>query len=166
MSAEGAGPAKRARVDAAAAPDPPRGLWRVYFDGGSRGNPGPAGAGWVLYRPGGEEVAEKGWLWVGDDKTNNESEYIGLRMALVCALSNGVTRLHVFGDSDLILKQVRGEYQCRKEHLQPHHAKCVALTKLFVVCILTHVKRDKNKVADALSNVAMDSRAFGETQSE
>jgi len=128
-----------------------------FFDGGSRGNPGVAGAGWFLEQGKGV-IIDAGTEFVGLRETNNTSEYKGVIGLLRCALENDVSELTVYGDSKLVIMQVQGEWACRKTHLRPlcHEAK--TLIDQFDVCTLEHVPRKENTVADRLSNIAMDTR--------
>jgi ribonuclease HI len=127
-----------------------------WFDGGSRGNPGVAGAGWVLYE--GRRVVDCGTVYVGDNSTNNVSEYTGLVALMEAAARHGAERLVVRGDSKLAINQVNGVWRCNKDHLIPLRDRVVELKAEFGTCELMHVRRNENKVADALSNLAMDRR--------
>lgn len=126
-----------------------------YFDGGSRGNPGCAGAGWVLYTDQG--LHSCGTYYVGPSATNNVSEYHGLLELLAAAVGTGQHEsVTLRGDSKLVIEQTLGRWRCRATHLQPLQARAAAA--LPAEWVLEHVPRAQNQVADALSNLAMDAR--------
>jgi len=167
-----------------------RQIHTMMFDGGSRGNPGVAGAGAVIFEGGDAAAAaattasnasknvslqnasiasacEQGWaeLWhghfyVGADATNNQAEYQGIIEGLRAGRRLGLLRLHVQGDSELVLKQMTGVYKARNPRLQQLLAEASALVALFPSGAVTfqHVPRARNTRADELSNVAMDRR--------
>src|SRR3989344_3033993 len=127
----------------------------IYTDGGARNNPGPAGAG-VLIFDGDRKVAElKKFL---GNQTNNWAEYEALALALAQAkrLGFGGRKLEVRMDSELIVKQMRGEYRVKEPTLKPQHAKVRALLSDFSAVRFVHVRREENKEADRLVNEAID----------
>lgn len=126
----------------------------AYTDGGARGNPGPAGYGVHIVDANGETLAEL----VGPlgEATNNVAEYSGLIAALEWARDHGHAQLRVRMDSELVIKQMRGEYKVKNAGLQPLHAKASALVRELGRVTFEHVRREQNKVADRLSNQAMD----------
>lgn len=126
----------------------------LYADGASRGNPGPASIGAVLYDPKGETVAEVSEV-IGET-TNNVAEYRALIAGLEAALAIGVARIEVRLDSLLLVRQVRGEYRVKAPGLQPLHRKVRALESRFEGFSISHVRREKNTVADGLANAALD----------
>jgi probable phosphoglycerate mutase len=129
-------------------------LITAYFDGGSRGNPGPAGWGAYIVNDDGTVLAElSGALGVA---TNNVAEYNGLIAALQWAADNDVTELAVKGDSLLLVEQMRGNYKVKNEGLKPLHMKARMLVMQIGNVSFAHVPRDRNKDADRLSNVGMD----------
>lgn len=132
--------------------------YKLYFDGGSRGNPGPAGSGWVLYR-GVAEVA-CGYHFLGT-QTNNFAEYTGLIEGLSYCVEDGCAELLVYGDSQLVIKQMRGEYKVRTATIVPLYEKARSLAAKIPKITYTHVMRENNKRADELSNVAMNLRETG-----
>jgi ribonuclease HI len=149
--------AERQQVAAAAEALPARPLrTRLYCDGAARGNPGPAGAGAVIVNPAGHIVAKVG-KFLGEE-TNNVAEYMGLILGLKRAKAMGIKDLEVLADSELVVKQVNGEYAVKAEHLQPLHAEAVALYKSFDQIELRHIPREENDAADAMSNRAIDER--------
>ena len=126
----------------------------AYIDGGARGNPGPAGYGVRIERPDGTLVEELyGALGIA---TNNVAEYNGLLAALRWAVDHGERRLHVRSDSELLVKQMRGEYKVKHPGLQPLSARARLLVQQLDRVVFEHVRREQNKEADRLSNLAMD----------
>ncbi len=131
-------------------------LTRLYCDGAARGNPGPAGAGAVIVNPAGHIVAKVG-KFLGEE-TNNVAEYMGLILGLKRAKAMGIKELEVLADSELVVRQVKGEYAVKAEHLQPLHAEAVALFRAFDKIEIRHIPREENGLADAMSNRAIDER--------
>ncbi len=125
----------------------------IYADGGSRGNPGPAAAGAVITIDG--EVKATISKFLGNT-TNNVAEYTGLVLALEKALELGITQVHVYLDSELVVKQMKGLYRVKNEKLLPLFMKAKALSAKFSSFKIGHVRREHNKIADALANEAMD----------
>ena len=125
-------------------------------DGGSRGNPGPAGYGVRIEREDGTIVDLKESLATA---TNNVAEYRGLLAALAWAAQHGVNRLHVRSDSLLLVKQMDGEYRVKHPGLQPLHEEARSLAKRIGRVTFEHVRRELNKEADRLANEAMDEAA-------
>ena len=126
----------------------------AYFDGGSRGNPGPAGYGVYIVDDAGTVVAElSGALGVA---TNNVAEYNGLIAALQWAADNSVTAVKVRGDSLLLIEQMRGNYKGKNAGLLPLYHRAKMLVMQIGNVSFAHVPREKNKDADRLSNVGMD----------
>jgi probable phosphoglycerate mutase len=128
----------------------------VNVDGGSRGNPGPAGYGVRIERGDGSIIELKESLGVA---TNNVAEYSGLLAALRWAAAEGVTRLHVRADSELLVKQMKGEYRVKNPGLQPLHQEAGRLIAKIGRVTFEHVRREFNKDADRLANEAMDEAA-------
>jgi probable phosphoglycerate mutase len=131
------------------------GGWYVaHCDGGSRGNPGPAGYGAVVEDPEGQVVARLS-EYLGR-QTNNYAEYKGLLAVLDWALANGATRLRVVSDSELMVRQMKGRYKVKSPGLRPlweeANRKCVKLAGFE----MRHTLRGGNKEADRLANEAMD----------
>jgi probable phosphoglycerate mutase len=126
----------------------------AYIDGGSRGNPGPAGFGVRVERPDGtllEELAES--IGVA---TNNVAEYRGLIAALEWARARGERTLHVRSDSLLLVQQMLGRYRVKHPGLQPLHARARLLAYEIGGVTFEHVRRESNTHADRLANTAMD----------
>lgn len=128
--------------------------FRLYTDGAARGNPGPAGAGWAVLDPEGNCVLE-GKKYLGET-TNNQAEYQALVLALKEALKLGRKGLEVFADSELMIRQLKGEYKVKNEGLKPLHTEALLTLKQFQTYALHHVPREKNKTADRLANEAID----------
>ena len=123
-------------------------------DGGARGNPGPAAGGFVLTDAAGRVVRSGGhFLGVA---TNNVAEYQALRWGLATALHEGVRSLEVRCDSELVVRQVNGQYKVKNAVLQELHAGVGVLIKRFDAVRVVHVRREQNAAADALANRAMD----------
>jgi ribonuclease HI len=126
----------------------------AYIDGGSRGNPGPAGYGVRIEDADGQLVEElHGALGVA---TNNVAEYRGLLAALQWAVDRGVRRLAVRSDSELLVKQMRGDYRVKHPNLQPLYRDARTLVDRLDRVTFEHVRRELNVEADRLANKAMD----------
>ena len=123
------------------------------IDGGSRGNPGPAGYGVRIEQQDGTIVQLKASMAVA---TNNVAEYNGLLAALRWAVANGVGTLHIRSDSELLVKQMNGQYRVKNPGLQPLYEEARALVKQIGRVKFEHVRREFNKEADRLANEAMD----------
>ncbi len=129
----------------------------AYIDGGSRGNPGPAGYGVQIIDDDGAVVAElHGSL---AHTTNNVAEYNGLLAALAWAVDRDLESLHIRSDSELLVKQLRGEYRVKNLGLQPLYQDARALISRVGRVTFEHVRRESNKEADRLANLAMDEAA-------
>lgn len=128
--------------------------FRAGFDGGSRGNPGPAAWGVVVLDADGR--ATEGFAGAMGRATNNVAEYTGLLEALAIAVERGATDVELLADSELVVKQVRGEYKVRHPDLQPLHAEAVRVIRGFNRFKIAHVPREQNKVADKLVNRALN----------
>jgi len=129
----------------------------AYIDGGSRGNPGPAGYGVQIVGDDGSVMAElHGSL---AHTTNNVAEYNGLLAALAWAVDRGLTSMHIRSDSELLVKQLRGEYRVKNPGLQPLYQDARALVARIGRVTFEHVRRELNKEADRLANFAMDEAA-------
>ncbi len=131
--------------------------WVVYTDGASRGNPGPASIGAVVIDPTGQirrEISET--LGV---TTNNVAEYKALIAALEAALELGARRAEVRMDSELIVRQMTGQYRVKNPGMIPLFTRVLALRRQFDNVDFQHVPRAQNKLADALANRALDAAA-------
>ncbi len=126
----------------------------AYCDGGSRGNPGPAGFGVYVEDPDGQKLAELS-EFLGRT-TNNVAEYSGLLAALDFALKNGRKRLRVVSDSELMVKQMQGRYKVNSADLRPLYEEAKRRVAKLAGFRIEHVLRGKNQRADRLANQAMD----------
>lgn len=126
----------------------------INIDGGARGNPGPAGYGAFVTDENGNVLAElHGGLGIA---TNNVAEYNGLLAALQWAIDHGHRDVRIKADSELLVKQMRGEYKVKHPGLQPLAARARLLAAKLDSVTFEHVRREQNKEADRLSNVGMD----------
>jgi ribonuclease HI len=132
----------------------PRAYLVAHIDGGARGNPGPAGYGAVIEDEAGRPVAQLSeFLGV---RTNNWAEYSGLLAALRYALEHGHSGLKVLSDSELLVKQMRGEYKVKSPDLKELYEQARALVRRLEFFEIRHVRREENRNADRLANDAMD----------
>jgi len=127
---------------------------RLHADGGSRGNPGPAGAGAVLYGRDGKILHE--WKIYLGIATNNEAEYQGLILGLTESLREGFRNLSICLDSELVVRQVAGLYRVKNERLKKLYSRVTTLLDGLESWTITHVARDENREADRLVNEAID----------
>ena len=126
----------------------------AYIDGGARGNPGPAGYGVRIESPEGEVLDElHGGIGIA---TNNIAEYNGLLAALQWAADHNETDVRIRSDSELLVKQMRGEYRIKHPGLQPLAARARLLLMQIGRVTFEHVRREQNVEADRLSNLGMD----------
>ncbi len=127
----------------------------AYVDGGSLGNPGPSGIGVVI------DGCESGPIriakWIGH-QDNNVAEYVALLEALQCALTLKAKALHVYSDSEVVVRQMRGEYICRSSRLYSLHWTCRKLARALSFSI-SHVPREDNAEANRLANTAVRERS-------
>ena len=128
----------------------------LFTDGASRGNPGEAGAGIAIYDEQGNELAGTG-QYLGKC-TNNEAEYRALLLGLAECSRFGRGRLKLHLDSELIVKQIRGEYKVKHPNLQPLYQEAMKRLTGFASFSITHVRREKNSRADELANQAIDNK--------
>ena len=130
---------------------------RLSTDGGSRGNPGPAAYGYVLEAEDGTVLDARGEA-IGT-ATNNVAEYRGLLAGLEAALERGVEEVEVVSDSELLVKQMRGEYKVKNETLRALQREAAELAARLDRVTYTAVRRAHNELADRLVNEALDSAA-------
>jgi probable phosphoglycerate mutase len=136
-------------------PAPPPGVSVANIDGASRGNPGPASYAVVIRDPSGKivlELAKK----LGRE-TNNVAEYYALLAALDYAVSHGISALRIRSDSELLVRQMQGRYKVKSAELKPLYERATKLARLLSYFAIEHVRREQNREADALANVALDS---------
>ena len=124
--------------------------YTLFFDGCSKGNPGIAGAGAVLYKNQIEINAQSSF--VGEKETNNVAEYHGLIMGMEIATSLGIKNLHVKGDSLLIIKHMKREFKVNSPRIRPLFIRAKVLEKRIGFVKYEHVYRENNKRADELAN--------------
>ncbi len=127
----------------------------IRTDGGSRGNPGPAGIGVVIENADTQEVLEKHAEFLGKT-TNNQAEYKAVILGLQRAVVLGAETVEVVADSELLIRQARGEYRVKNPDLGLRFAEMKALERKLKLVKYRHVRREFNKAADALANEAMD----------
>ncbi len=132
---------------------------KLYGDGGSRGNPGPAASGWVLYDMH-DNVIKEGGYYMGIT-TNNQAEYTALKLGLKDAKKLGAKRVQVFMDSMLVVNQLKGIYRVKNQDLRPIYEAIRELAKDFDKVTYTHVPRARNAAADAMVNKTLDDVAAG-----
>jgi ribonuclease HI len=132
---------------------------KIFCDGGSRGNPGPAASAFVVYDSQGVELYKKG-IYIGV-ATNNQAEYGAVVAALEwlsMSQNKDITRVNFVLDSELVVRQLTGVYKIKNKNILPLAQKAIsAIKSLQAIITFTHVLRSKNVVADALVNHAIDS---------
>lgn len=130
-------------------------FYKLFTDGACRGNPGPSAAGAALYTPQGDLLATTSQKL--PVMTNNAAEYHACLQGLQLARMHNAQRLIVHSDSELLVRQVRGQYRTTHPHLQMLNQRVEAFTtNWFDVCRFVHVTRDRNVLADGLANAAFD----------
>jgi ribonuclease HI len=125
----------------------------AWVDGASRGNPGPAGYGVFMRTEAGETIEIAGFLGT---TTNNVAEYSGLLEAMRVAADEGATELEIVSDSELLVKQMLGQYRVKHPNLVPLHEEAKMLSRRFRRFSIRHTLRAGNKDADRLANAAVD----------
>src|SRR5437868_9757167 len=140
--------------NAANAPTATTAAYRANIDGGSRGNPGPASYGVVIRDPRGE-VVDKLKKYIGRT-TNNVAEYYGLIAALDYAQQHNVRALRIESDSELLVRQMRGQYKVKSAELRPLFERAKKMSAALDSFRIEHVYREQNADADALANEALD----------
>src|SRR5690349_16390796 len=136
------------------APARPSNIFIANVDGASRGNPGPASYAVILRGPDGTIRFEAG-KYIGR-ATNNVAEYYGLITALDCAASQGIERLLVRSDSELLVRQMEGRYKVKSPELRPLYERARKLAHGLAYFAIEHVPREQNREADELANIALD----------
>jgi ribonuclease HI len=138
---------------ASMAPEPVRAV--LHVDGGARGNPGPAGYGFVISSGDGPLVQRGGYV---GQATNNVAEYSALVAGLEAAAELGIREVEVMADSELMVRQMTGQYRVKNEGLKPLYAKAQAAAARIGKVSYQHIPREKNKEADKLANMAIDAK--------
>jgi ribonuclease HI len=128
----------------------------IYTDGGSRGNPGPSAAGYVIASDG--KILEEGGLYLGIT-TNNQAEYRAAKLALEKAAKYNPFEIEFHLDSELVVKQLNGEYKIKNSELKPVYEDILRLASQFQKVTFTHVRREFNQLADAQVNIILDKQA-------
>ncbi len=136
----------------------------IYFDGASRGNPGRAGAGIWMTDGEGKKISEVS-RYLGH-KTNNQAEYWALLLGLKEAKRRGGTSLHIFTDSELVERQIKGTYRVRDLNLKALHKTVQANLKAFSSFEIESIPREKNREADRLANEAIERRIAKEREQQ
>jgi ribonuclease HI len=128
----------------------------AYVDGGSLGNPGPAGIGVVIDDRRGQKIRIAKWIGRQD---NNVAEYLALLEALQCAVKLRARAIHVYSDSQVVVRQMTGQYSCRSARLYSLHWTCRKLTRALDFSI-SYVPRERNAEANALASSAARKRSL------
>ena len=126
----------------------------IYTDGGARGNPGPAGVGYVIYDEKKNIVYSEG-IYIGE-ATNNQAEYLAVSHALVKAADFGFAELKFYLDSELVVNQLSKKFKIKNSELAKLFVKIWNQSQIFKNVDYTHIPREKNKLADQLVNQAID----------
>ncbi|MHC4290831.1 MAG: formyltransferase family protein, partial [Planctomycetota bacterium] len=135
----------------------------LYTDGGSRGNPGLAGAGFII-SAGGETIVSRG-VFLGQT-TNNVAEYTAVREGLAAAKELQAQSIRLFSDSQLLVRQLNGQYKVKSENLKDIYFDCMELLASFTSWQAVHIPREQNAEADAMANQAMDKKRDVGSQSK
>jgi len=128
--------------------------WKAYIDGGSRGNPGPAASGVLIYNPN-DKIIFAGGFFLGQ-KTNNQAEYSALIKALELLALNRANAINIYSDSELLVHQINGTYRVKNPQLKLLYQKSQQLLEGFENWKIRHIPREKNAQADKLANQAMN----------
>jgi ribonuclease HI len=142
---------------------PPAGVHIANIDGASRGNPGPASYAVVVRDPAGKLILELAKN-IGRE-TNNVAEYYALLAALDYATSQGIAALRIRSDSELLVRQMQGRYKVKSADLKPLYERASKMARQLKYFAIEHVRRELNKDADALANVALDSAGVAKYES-
>ncbi len=132
----------------------------LFIDGGSRGNPGISGSGVVLDVDG----QKTGYYFYEGTGTNNEAEYKGLINGLKIAIENGIGSVTAYSDSELVCRQIKGQYKVKSETILPLFREAGELIDRFDFFELNHIPREQNKDADRMANLAMDKKINGRVE--
>ncbi len=136
-----------------------QGLLRIYIDGASRGNPGPSGIGVVMESEDGGLIRED-YLYIGK-ATNNVAEYRALLFALEKARELGYNRVQIYTDSELLVKQLNGQYRVKSPRIRTLFKRVLELGQTINGLWIQHMERERNKRADFLANRAIDEALKG-----
>ncbi|MBL7170635.1 MAG: ribonuclease HI family protein [Candidatus Omnitrophica bacterium] len=130
----------------------------VYIDGASRGNPGQAGIGIAVYDGNKKPVRQFGY-YLGT-LTNNMAEYMAAIFAVMVLLELGAKSVTIHSDSELLIRQLKGEYRVKNEKLLPLYLQIKFFLRSFEKVNFVHIRREKNKIADRLANRAIDEKGY------
>lgn len=134
-------------------------IYTLHTDGGARGNPGPAAIGVTVEKDGQSVQQISRYIGVA---TNNQAEYQAVHVALQCALELGATSVDLYADSELVVKQLRGEYKVKNKELAQWFIKVAGLANRIGRVRYHAIRREANSAADALVNAALDRQALAE----
>ncbi len=129
----------------------------VHIDGGSRGNPGPAAAGVVVTAADDGTALHEAGIYIGR-ATNNVAEYRGLLAGLTTAKRLGAAEVEIVSDSELLVRQMKGQYRVKNAGLRPLFEQARELAESFDRCRFRHIRREENSRADGLVNQALDAK--------
>lgn len=129
---------------------------KIFADGGARGNPGPAAAGFVITNAN-DETLESDGVYLGET-TNNQAEYQAVKLALERAAKYSPTEINFYLDSELVVKQLNGQYKVKNAALKPRVEEIKMLINTFPKVSFSHVFRAQNKLADKQVNIALDNQ--------
>lgn len=132
----------------------------IYTDGASRGNPGACAFGLQVFNANQQKLIFEQSLYLESHNTNNFAEYQGVLQALRLACKNNVEHLTLYSDSELLIRQLKGQYKVKSPVIRPLFFKCQKLLKLISHFELVHIPREKNIGADALANQALNKMGF------
>ncbi|MCL4392644.1 ribonuclease HI family protein [Patescibacteria group bacterium] len=127
--------------------------YSLFTDAGSRGNPGNAAYGIFLFED--QKLLDFKGKYLGI-KTNNQAEFIALKDGLGLAIKNEITNINCFADSELLIKQINGEYKIKNMELKNIIEDIKSLSSMFETITFTHIPREKNKLADKMVNIILD----------
>ena len=129
----------------------------IYTDGACRGNPGHCALGVYVLNSKKEPIYEEG-KYLESNNTNNFAEYKAVIYAIELSVKNKVENLHLFSDSELLVKQLNGEYKIKSPNIKPLFATCTKLLAQIPEYTFEHIRREKNSMADSLANEALDNQ--------
>lgn len=132
-------------------------MFKLFTDGGSRGNPGPAATGYFLFDRK-DKLVNFGGEYIGST-TNNIAEYLALLRGIKLAKKHEVDSLTCYLDSELVVKQLNGEYKVKNENIKPLYEKVIDFKDKFEELAFIHIPREKNAFADRMVNIILDTKA-------
>lgn len=132
-------------------------MFKLFTDGGSRGNPGHAAIGFVIIDD--DKIIDEFSEYIGI-ATNNIAEYKALAAGIERLIENGTKEVEIFMDSELVVKQIKGEYKVKNSELKLEYSKIKTLLSSFGSYKIKYVPREENKIADKLVNFALDTKLY------